>query len=245
MRNFALILLAFSQIAFAQPKELLLKPENTVFFAGRVHALMVAFTLAQVLTVRKTLPANEPIYLVIYTPGGEFQSSYELYKALPFVENVFPVIVSADSVGCMVSQAGTSKRYIHETGHLLFHELRAIVDEPLSAKQLEELTKDVKKSSDDFNKACIQRTKLKIDEYEARIENDNWFVGAEEALKIGAADEIVRAKCSPELEKRDIQVQSLEPEDGYRLKNICRVIKDKKPIEKDNKNGTGATKKDK
>jgi len=90
------------------------------------------------------------------------------------------------------------RRYILETGYLMFHRARGGVQGQFEDGELESRLEFAKKMVRQMEKNNAKRLKLTLEEYKKKVVNEYWINGFE-AVEKNAADEVVSLSCSKEL----------------------------------------------
>lgn len=212
-------------LAFALPVQALqsieLSESNSVIFYGEVSPALLATTITDV--IKKQI-GGQKVYLVIYSPGGMIDGGDLFSTAFSALNNVEIVIIRAWSMAAAVSQCPKIKRLIHKNGTLMFHECYRPVSGLFTAADLELMYKAAKEGSDNFNKLCRSRMKLTEKQYADHIRGTDWWLSAEDAVTVGAAEEIVDVKCGPGLEKFSPTVISLENPGEVKFEPFCKIL---------------------
>ena len=180
--NFFLPLLLLAGFS-SHGAELTLK--NTVILFGMVNEPNIEAVKYGLRELRKESP-TEPLYLVIHSNGGKMFAGLDLANFVSLDKNVHAIVIWAASAAAGISQAVGGQVLITKDGKFLFHEVRYYLQSPLiledDAKELlEALQKDNKK----FAKVCNKR--MCLTDYASKVKKD-WLFGADEALRLKAAD---------------------------------------------------------
>ena len=111
------IMLSFSVNA----KDITLTEDNTAVLRQAFTAQSVTELKGDLLKLNANLKSGYPIYLVLYTPGGEIQKGFELFEFIKGLNRpVHTITIFAASMGFQtVQHLGT--RYILNYGILMSH----------------------------------------------------------------------------------------------------------------------------
>ncbi len=168
--------------------------ERVIFFNGQVEDQMANLAVAQLLFLEHEDPEKD-IYMYINSPGGSVTAGMGVYDTMqhisPKVNTV--VIGQAASMGSLLAQGGTGKRYMLPYARHMIHQ-------PLGgfqgqASDFEIHAKEILRIKDELTQV-YQRHNSKGKEFEELrkdMDRDN-FMNAEEALKYGLIDEILQKK---------------------------------------------------
>jgi len=150
----------------------------------------------QLLRALDTL-SHEPIKIFITSPGGDIDSTFLLYDAIRYIQS--PVITIGDycASGAAIILAAGSKRYLSPHAKVMLH---------LPAGQMGGDAKDWDIQHKEMEKyrnrivdiLCECGAKKKPKEILADIDRDFWM-GPQEAIEYGLADDIITSKIWREL----------------------------------------------
>jgi ATP-dependent protease ClpP protease subunit len=158
----------------------------------------VAHVVETLRKLDKQLPAGEPIYLLLDTPGGSVVDGMNIVNtALSLDRPVHTITIFAASMGfVLVQHLGT--RYILPNGVLMSHRGKVGANGEIGG-ELDELMRFFKEISRQIDQACAERLGMSLKAYQERIADEWWLYGSE-AIKHDAADEIVVLKCSADMQ---------------------------------------------
>jgi len=134
-----------------------------------------------------------PIHLILNSYGGSVYDGLALIGAIEL--SVTPIIItclaSAMSMGLFILASGHHRR-AHHLSTVMYHQIST-----LSWDKLEGIKKDIAEA-ERLEKLCdgilFKRSKLKAKDLEEyKIRKADWYMSAEEALRIGIIDEIIGA----------------------------------------------------
>jgi ATP-dependent protease ClpP protease subunit len=189
--------LSFAASAYER-KEITLNSSNSVVFNQAVRQDYVAKKSLEIALKSAKLPATQPIYLVLQTPGGSVMDGnnfIDFVKALK--RPVHTIVIFAASMGYQITQElGT--RYILPSGMLMSHRgavsgLSGQVPGELNARlgMLESVLNGM-------NERAAKRVGMSKQAYQNAIINELW-IGGDQAVAKGHADFVASAKCDKSL----------------------------------------------
>lgn len=175
-----------------------LRERNTLVFDEVVTDESVAAFQQKLFSMSARLPANEPIYMVLYTPGGSVFAGAQLIestKAIP--QEVKTLTIFAASMGFQFVQ-NMGERLILPSGTLMSH--RASLG-GLSGElggELEIRLNYIKKQVEFLELRTADRMDLSLKDYRDLIRDEYWVYGFESKPE-KVADKLVLARCSKEM----------------------------------------------
>lgn len=188
---------------------ILLTKDNTIILDEEISSETVAQVSVKAQELDSKLGSKDPLYLVLYTPGGSIQAGLELITFLQGLNRpVHTITQFAASMGFQTVQ-GLGTRYITHFGTLMAHkaygsfrgEFPGQIDSRYVyyVKRLNELDRITAKRS---------KGKLSAKKLQDLYENEYWVDGFD-AVKIGLADKVVNIKCDHSLNgTRTVDVES-------------------------------------
>mgnify|MGYP001588058742 CR=1 FL=1 len=154
-----------------------------------------AKTLVEEMSKWARMCPAEPLTLRINSPGGDILSGFMLFDFLRGLQNQGHHITTV-AFGTAASMAGVifqvgDKRIIGENAHLLVHE--ATFRAAGSFGKVEDEVKFVKMLHERIMDIFIRKAQGKItrEQFEAGWKRTDWWMGAEEAVRLGFADEVL------------------------------------------------------
>jgi ATP-dependent protease ClpP protease subunit len=171
---------------------------NMVFIGSEINQQSVAQAQSKfVKLVNLRGNADYPLYIVFDSPGGSVFAGNRFYESVKPYKNVHTIVLRGYSMAAMLPQMIPGKRYIIESGELLFHRMKG---RP-SGGTTDDISADVDymRSLENYivTKA-VARSNMTREEYDKKVQVD-WIIMAHEAVKYGFVDEVVSIKCSKEL----------------------------------------------
>ena len=192
-------LLLVSLLTFSVPansrQALQLNKDNTIVLNDQVDRSSVKDVINQLREKDKILPGNEPIYLILNTPGGSVIDGMDIVSMAQSLKRpVHTVTVFAASMGFVIAQH-LNIRYILQNGILMSHRMKTGMGAAEVGGELDEALSFAKAISRVINNICAQRLSMSVEAYEARIA-DEWWLYGQHAVDNKAADEIITVSCS-------------------------------------------------
>lgn len=134
---------------------------------------------------------RKPIRLIVDTYGGSVYSGFALIAAIEKSKTPVHTIClgKAMSMGFVIMLAG-HKRFMHPLGTVMYHQIATGVwDKIEGIKQELEQVERLEKLGEGF---ILSHTKIRQKELdEVKKLKKEWYIGADEALKLGIIDEIL------------------------------------------------------
>lgn len=188
------ILLSFSVNA----EDLVLKADNTVSFNTDFSNESVTAAMLDIQNLNK-IETDEPIYLVLNTPGGSVFAGINLIRyALTSRRPIHTVTIFAASMGFQIVQALPGKRLMAYSGVLMSH--RAAVS-GIGGQYPGELNVRLDFLADistQLDSGVAKRAGMSVKEYQDLI-HDEYYAVNEKAIKDKFADESVNISCDSSL----------------------------------------------
>ncbi len=171
--------------------------ERIVLLEGEVHDQMANLIVAQLLFLESENP-DKDINLWINSPGGSVTAGMAIYDAMQFIKPDVNTIVmgQACSMGSLLAQAGAKdKRYILPNARHMIHQPSGgargqATDMEIQVREILEM----KRNLTDIYVRHNSKDKT-YDELRADMERD-YFMGAEQAVAYGLADQVVANRAS-------------------------------------------------
>ena len=168
--------------------------EDRVIFLGEgINSAVANTVIAQLLFLEKQDP-KAPITLYVNSPGGHVTAGLAIYDTMQYVKCPIVTIAMglAASMGSIILAGGTAgKRYALPHAEIMIHQPLGgaegqATDIMLAAKHIE-------KTGNILYKILAKHTGQKLDKIKADCDRDN-FMTAEQALKYGLIDKIIKNK---------------------------------------------------
>lgn len=206
MRNILFLLALIPGLAFGanvgtdpvvhtqEVKEIVLTSNNSVALRDAVSWRSMSKLQYEILKLSVNLGKDEPIYLILDTPGGSVSAGEMFIETLKGIKQpVHAVVLFAASMGFQITQA-VNRRYIIESGTLMSHRATVGLKGQLNG-ELESRLMFYKNAVESMELRSAERVGMDLDVYQSRIVNEWWERGYD-AVKANVADEVVIVKCS-------------------------------------------------
>ena len=166
--------------------------EDRIIFVGeQVHSAMVNTIVAQMLYLEKKDPEKD-IIMYINTPGGEVYSGLAIYDTMQYIKPDVQTIgigLQASMGAFLLSSGAKGKRFVLPNARVMIHQPSSgtqgmVTDQEISLREsvcMKEL----------LAKVIAKNTGQKLEKVKADMERDHWM-SADEAVKYGLADEMIR-----------------------------------------------------
>lgn len=136
--------------------------------------------------------SNEDIHIYINSPGGSITSGMAIYDTMNYIKSDIVTIcigMAASMASILLSSGTKGKRYILPNGEVMIHQ-------PLGgtsgqATEIKIHAERILKLKDKLNRILSKNTNTSLNKIEQDTERD-YFMNAEEALKYGLVDKIIK-----------------------------------------------------
>ena len=169
--------------------------ERIVFLGGPVGDSLANLIIAQLLFLEHEDPKKD-IKLYINSPGGSVTAGLAIYDAMQHVKpDVSTVCVGmAASMGAVLLAAGKKgKRFSLPNSEVLLHQVMGGAEG--QAVEVEITAKHIIKIKDKLSQILAKHTGQSLAKIETDTDRD-YYMSAEEAVKYGLIDEIIKPKRS-------------------------------------------------
>lgn len=196
---FAFTLMANYAFSADTTETIRLEKKNTVSLREEYDESSTDAVKAKLIELSNTLPAKEPIYLFLNTPGGSVVSGSNLITVIHGIKNPVHVIAQfAASMGYLTTQGTTGKRYVTPDGILMAHRAYLGV-EGQTPGEIGTRLAFFQKTVDDLAAMAAARTGITAEAYQAKVVKEYWVQG-QHAVDDHQADAVVNVSCSADLE---------------------------------------------
>ena len=204
-RNVQMQILSFLVALFtaftmqAQPRHIEFNSKNLVAIQGEIDDETISeaqIKLLQLVTLRGS--ATYPIYIGLDSPGGSISSGLDFIEFAKVYRNVETVTLFAASMAAGIVEALPGKRYILDSGTLMFHRARGGVEGQFESGELESRLSYYKDLVRSMELANANRMQMSLDTYKSQVKDELWIFG-QNAVSKKAADEVVTISCTTEL----------------------------------------------
>ena len=200
-----LLLLGFS----AHSETITLTDQNTMYLNSQVDAGSMGELIIKLQELNK-VDTNDPIYLVLNTPGGSIYDGFDFIRyAKTSRRPVNTVTIFAASMGFQLVEA-LGKRYMTEFSTLMSHRAKGDIG-PLEMPgnhdtRYAHFMSHIKEQDEQV----VKRTKGKFTlESYAKIIQDEYWANSSKAISDGFADEEASLLCDKSLEKTTSKIVNL------------------------------------
>lgn len=167
--------------------------ERVIFIVGQVEDHMANLVVAQLLFLESENP-DKDISIYINSPGGSVTAGLAIYDTMQFIKSDISTLCigQAASMGAVLLAAGTKgKRFSLPHSRVMIHQ-------PLGgyqgqASDIEIHAKEILKIREQLNQLLADHSGQSIETIDSDTERDN-FMGAEEAVKYGLVDEVLKSR---------------------------------------------------
>lgn len=168
--------------------------ERVVFLVGPVNDATANLALAQMLYLESENP-DKDIHFYINSPGGVVSAGLGIYDTMQFIKpDVSTLCIGmAASMGAFLLAAGTKgKRYALPNSRVMIHQ-------PLGGAQgqatdIEIQAREILRLKAVLNEILAERTGQPLEVIERDTDRDK-FLSAEEALKYGLIDQVMKSRA--------------------------------------------------
>jgi ATP-dependent Clp protease, protease subunit len=177
---------------------LILSERNTLSFNQQVTDDSIAKLEMDLQTMSRSLPENDDIILVMYTPGGSVEAGLRLIDLLPAIpQRIKTLTIFSASMGFQIVQ-NADERLILPNGVLMSHRASGGVEGQFNGS-LEKRLAYIGRMLARLDTQAADRMGMKLNSYRKLIADEYWATG-EDAVSDKAADRVVYAVCDKTLE---------------------------------------------
>jgi len=145
--------------------------------------------------------SNDPIKLVITSPGGDLDSAFLFYDTIKLIQSPITTIGRYCASAAAILLAAGSKRYLFPHAKVMLHPHRLFLgDAGLTDAEIDVARQQSRKYKEKMIDVLIESgAKKDRGGILADIENRNFWLEPQEAIDYGLADEIITPKIWQEL----------------------------------------------
>ncbi len=194
-----LMFLFFTLLVFAKDPTVVLTVDNTLSFNDYFYEESVSKLMKQARDLDSRVTSNDPIYLVINSPGGSIDDGLLLIQNLSTLRRpVHTITVFSASMGFQTVQ-GLGERLVLRDGTLMSHKPRGGFSGEFPG-QLDSRYAYYLKKVVRMDENVVKRTNGKhtLKSYRSLIENEYWCDGYD-CVDQGFADKVVDPSCDKSL----------------------------------------------
>ncbi len=198
MIKFLLMLSLLSGTVFAKPVEITLTERNSVVFNQQFTGEYVAKKQLEVISKNNLIPRNNPLYIVMDTPGGSVTAGLAFIDTVRSLKRpVHTITLFAASMGYQVVQElGT--RFITPSGTLMSHRGAVSGMSGQIPGELNSRLSYIMGLLEEMNHKAAQRVKMDVRDYKNAIINELWTFG-HNAVATKHADFVADVRCDKKL----------------------------------------------
>jgi len=167
--------------------------ERVIFLVGPIHDGMANLIVAQLLFLESDNPDKE-IHLYINSPGGSVSAGMAVYDTMQFIKPDVSTLCTglAASMGAFLLAAGAKgKRFCLPNSRVMIHQPSGGFSG--QASDIEIHAKEVLYLKKKLNEMMAEHTGQPIEVIERDTDRDN-FMGAEDAVKYGLIDRVLKSR---------------------------------------------------
>jgi ATP-dependent Clp protease protease subunit len=167
--------------------------ERIIFLVGPISDGMANLVVAQLLFLESENP-DKDIHLYINSPGGSVSAGMAMYDTMQFIKPDVSTLCTglAASMGAFLLCAGAKgKRFCLPNARVMIHQPSGGFSG--QASDIEIHAKEVLYLKRKLNEMMAQHTGQSIEVIERDTDRDN-FMSAEDALKYGLVDQVLKAR---------------------------------------------------
>ena len=168
--------------------------ERVIFLVGPINDSIANVVVAQLLFLESENP-DKDIHLYINSPGGSVSAGMAMYDTMQFIKPDVSTLCTglAASMGAFLLCAGAKgKRFILPNARVMIHQPSGGFSG--QASDIEIHAKEVLYLKRKLNEMMAMHTGQPLEVIERDTDRDN-FMGAEEALKYGIIDRVLKSRA--------------------------------------------------
>ena len=199
MRKLLIPLLLFLSLS-CKSETVLLTNSNHYFLDTEVSDFSVAMTLSTLQRLDKELPAGQPLYLVLKTPGGSVIAGMDLIRGVKHLSRPITTIsIQSISMGFQIVEA-LGDRLIVSDGIMMTHPIAGVcAGRPVQVSSCLDFMTQL---ADTLDVQVAKRMNMSLASYKA-ASSEEWFTVGQGAIDSNMADRIVTIKCDEEMNSKD------------------------------------------
>ena len=170
--------------------------ERIVFLVGPVNDATANLVVAQLLFLESENP-DKDISLYINSPGGSVTAGMSIYDTMNFIKPDVSTLClgQAASMGAFLLAAGAKgKRFALPNSRVMIHQPLISGGLGGQASDIEIHARELLKLKQKLNELLAKHSGKKLAQLEKDTDRDN-FMSAEEALKYGLIDQVVKSRA--------------------------------------------------
>lgn len=173
--------------------KIVLSKSSTLVLNGPVTGPSIADLSDAALQMSNKLPAGQPIYLVLNSPGGEVQTGSEFIQLMRNIGRpVHTITLFGASMAFQIAeQLGT--RYVVEDGTLMSHRIKGGVEGEFPGQVVNRMNYTLQWSGN-MDERIAKRAGITVEKYQEMINDEYWCAG-KGCLADNFADKIADVGC--------------------------------------------------
>lgn len=167
--------------------------ERIVFLAGPIDDNVASIVIAQLLFLEAEDPKKD-IYLYVNSPGGSVTAGLAIIDSMNHIKPAVSTICvgMAASMGATILSAGAKgKRFALPNAEIMIHQPLGGVEG--QASDIEITARRIMKNRENLSKILSKNTGQPLSKIEKDVDRD-FFLDADEAVKYGIVDKVMKAK---------------------------------------------------
>ena len=202
--------LLLSSPALAANQNIVLGTANTITFRGPVDGSSITRAQLKLVELVKARGSKKyPLYLVLDSPGGSIIAGLAFEDFAKTIPNLHTITIFSASMAAGFVEALPGRRYILDTGILMFHRAKGGFEGQFEEGEVESQLKLWKEIVLKMENDSASRIGIPLSEYKAKVINEWWLFGASAVVQ-KAADEVVSITCTQDLiDEREIITQRM------------------------------------
>jgi ATP-dependent Clp protease protease subunit len=174
--------------------------DRIVFLGGPIDDMTANLIIAQMLFLSND-ESQSDIHFYINSPGGSITSGLAIYDTMRFLRcpvATYCVGMAASMAAVLLTAGQTEKRFLLPNSRILLHQplITGVLEGPATDLEIE--TKEILRLRERLYKIISEHTGKDVTQIEKDTDRNLWL-DAEEAIKYGLADRILRK--APEIVK--------------------------------------------
>lgn len=176
--------------------------ERIVFLGGPINDPTANVVIAQLLFLESQDPKAD-IKLYINSPGGHVTSALAIYDAMQYLKpdvSTICVGVAASAAAVLLAAGAKGKRYVLPNSEVMIHQVFGGAEGQAIEIKIE--AEHILRVKSRLNDILVKHTGQSLSKIE-RDTDRNFYMTAEEAMKYGMVDEIIRSKTTRNHAKKE------------------------------------------
>jgi len=162
---------------------------------------------------------NTKLYFVIDSGGGEITESYRIVEVIEQFENAEVVVLWAASAAAGITQLTSKPVKMHEPSWIMFHRVSYYLEGGYNSKRLLEFAAELQKYEAVYFNRVGRKMKISEKTFQEMFDlYDDWYLNSTIALKRGAIDRVITAKCSKSVKNKKTTIYS-----SKKATDLCQI----------------------